>query len=137
MKDLQRELGLTYLFISHNLAVVRHIADRVGVMYLGRLAEVAPSKTLFAMPRHPYTRMLLDTIPDLDMTGRQRTPVAGEVPNPINPPSGCAFHPRCPFAADRCRKERPEPKPTDTGATVACHAVEEGRLPAGPLPAAA
>ena len=133
MKDLQRQLGLTYLFISHNLAVVRHIADRVGVMYLGRLAELGPAKTLFALPRHPYTRMLLDTIPDLEMTGRQRTPVAGEVPNPINPPTGCAFHPRCPFANDRCRSERPEPKLNDTGSTTACHAVEEGRLPAGPL----
>ena len=137
MKDLQRQLGLTYLFISHNLAVVRHIADRVGVMYLGRLAELGPAKNLFALPRHPYTRMLLDTIPDLEMTGRQRTPVAGEVPNPINPPTGCAFHPRCPFANDRCRSERPEPKLNDTGSTTACHAVEEGRLPAGPLPVAA
>ena len=137
MKDLQRQLGLTYLFISHNLAVVRHIADRVGVMYLGRLAELGPAKTLFQLPRHPYTRMLLDTIPDLEMTGRQRTPVAGEVPNPINPPTGCAFHPRCPFANDRCRSERPEPKMNDTGSTTACHAVEEGRLPAGPLPVAA
>jgi len=138
MKDLQRQLGLTYLFISHNLAVVHHIADRVGVMYLGRLAEVAPAKTLFALPRHPYTRMLLDTIPDLEMTGRQRMPVAGEVPNPINPPTGCAFHPRCPFANDRCRAEAPLPLLSDTGAIVACHAVQEGRLPAGPvLPAAA
>ena len=137
MKDLQRQLGLTYLFISHNLAVVRHIADRVGVMYLGRLAELGPAKTLFQLPRHPYTRMLLDTIPDLEMTGRQRTPVAGEVPNPINPPTGCAFHPRCPFANDRCRSERPEPKLNDTGSTTACHAVEEGRLPAGPLTQAA
>ncbi len=137
MKDLQRQLGLTYLFISHNLAVVRHIADRVGVMYLGRLAELGPAKNLFALPRHPYTRMLLDTIPDLEMTGRQRTPVAGEVPNPINPPTGCAFHPRCPFANDRCRSERPEPKLNDTGSRTACHAVEEGRLPAGPLPVAA
>jgi peptide/nickel transport system ATP-binding protein len=138
MKDLQRQLGLTYLFISHNLAVVHHIADRVGVMYLGRLAEVAPAKTLFDLPRHPYTRMLLDTIPDLEMTGRQRMPVAGEVPNPINPPTGCAFHPRCPFANDRCRVEAPLPLLCDTGAIVACHAVQEGRLPAGPvLPAAA
>ncbi|MBM3534723.1 MAG: ATP-binding cassette domain-containing protein [Alphaproteobacteria bacterium] len=137
MKDLQRQLGLTYLFISHNLAVVRHIADRVGVMYLGRLAEIGPKTTLFTLPRHPYTRMLLDTIPDLDMTGCKRTPVAGEVPNPINPPSGCAFHPRCPFANDRCKTERPEPKANETGSITACHAVEEGRPPAGPLPAAA
>ncbi|MBI3452870.1 MAG: ATP-binding cassette domain-containing protein, partial [Rhodospirillales bacterium] len=86
MKDLQREFGLTYLFISHNLAVVYYISDRVGVMYLGRLVELADAKTLFARPQHPYTRMLLDAIPDLDMTGRARTPVAGEVPNPLDPP---------------------------------------------------
>jgi peptide/nickel transport system ATP-binding protein len=135
MKDLQREFGLTYLFISHNLAVVSHISDRVGVMYLGRLAEVAPAKTLFQTPRHPYTRMLLDTIPDLDMTGRQRTPVGGEVPNPITPPSGCTFHPRCPFATARCRAEPPLPRVTDSGALVACHGVEEGRVPEGPVAA--
>ena len=87
MMDLQRRLQLTYLFITHNLAVVYHISTRVGVMYLGRLVEVAPTETLFRRPKHPYTRMLLDTIPDLDMTGRQRTPVAGEVPSPINPPT--------------------------------------------------
>ena len=109
MKDLQRELGLTYLFISHNLAVVYHVSDRVGVMYLGRLVEWADKRTLFRLPRHPYTRMLLDTIPDLEMTGRQRAPVAGEVPNPIDPPTGCAFHPRCPHAAERCRAEVPRP----------------------------
>ena len=135
MKDLQREFGLTYLFISHNLAVVSHISDRVGVMYLGRLAEVAPAKTLFQTPRHPYTRMLLDTIPDLDMTGRQRTPVGGEVPSPITPPSGCTFHPRCPFATERCRAELPLPRVTDNSALVACHGVEEGRVPEGPVAA--
>jgi len=133
MKDLQRQLGLTYLFISHNLAVVYHISDRVAVMYLGRLAEVAPTRTLFRRPRHPYTRMLLDTIPDLAMTGRQRQPVAGEVPSPINPPSGCAFHPRCPFANDRCKAERPEPKSVPDGGLVACHGVEEGRVPDAPI----
>ncbi|MDP1748771.1 MAG: ATP-binding cassette domain-containing protein [Reyranella sp.] len=127
MVDLQRRFGLTYLFISHNLAVVYHISTRVGVMYLGRLVEVAPTETLFTRPKHPYTRMLLDTIPDLDMTGRQRAPVAGEVPSPINPPSGCTFHPRCPFANDRCKAERPMPLAID-GGTVACHAIEEGRL---------
>jgi peptide/nickel transport system ATP-binding protein len=127
MVDLQRRLQLTYLFISHNLAVVYHISTRVGVMYLGRLVEVAPTETLFRRPKHPYTRMLLDTIPDLDMTGRQRSPVGGEVPSPINPPSGCSFHPRCPYANDRCRSERPRPLPIE-GGTVACHAVEEGRL---------
>jgi peptide/nickel transport system ATP-binding protein len=108
MMDLQRRLQLTYLFISHNLAVVYHISTRVGVMYLGRLVEQAPTETLFRRPKHPYTRMLLDTIPDLEMTGRQRAPVAGEVPSPINPPTGCTFHPRCPFANDRCKVERPQ-----------------------------
>ena len=127
MKDLQRARGLTYLFISHNLAVVRHVADEVGVMYLGRLVEVAPKSELFARPRHPYTRMLLDAIPDIRMSGRARTPVQGEVPNPLNPPSGCSFHPRCPHANDRCRRERPQAL-TLAGIRVACHAVEEGRL---------
>jgi peptide/nickel transport system ATP-binding protein len=127
MRDLQDRFGLTYLFISHNLAVVRHMANRIGVMYLGRLVEVAPSRELFRTPRHPYTRMLLDAVPDLDLTGRQRKPVEGEVPNPVNPPPGCAFNPRCPFANERCRTERPLPLPAGN-ATVACHAVQEGRI---------
>ncbi|AOB28170.1 MULTISPECIES: ABC transporter ATP-binding protein [Bordetella] len=127
MKDLQRELGLTYLFISHNLAVVRHVADRVGVMYLGKLVEVAPRDDLFAQPRHPYTRMLLEAIPDLNGAGRPRTAVAGEVPNPLNPPTGCAFHPRCPHANARCKSEAPRALGHGL-AVVACHAVEEGRL---------
>jgi peptide/nickel transport system ATP-binding protein len=127
MKDLQRQFGLTYLFISHNLAVVYQMADRVGVMYLGRLVEVAAADRLFAAPRHPYTRLLLDTIPRVDMTGREREPVAGEVPNPIRPPPGCGFHPRCPFANERCRRERPELFDL-AGTLVACHAAEEGRL---------
>jgi len=126
MKDLQRKQGLTYLFISHNLAVVRHVSDQVGVMYLGRLVEVADKADLFATPRHPYTRMLLDAIPDIHMTGRARTPVQGEVPNPLNPPSGCSFHPRCPHANERCKAERPLLKEFK-GVKVACHAVEEGR----------
>ena len=127
MKDLQRQQGLTYLFISHNLAVVRHVSDHVGVMYLGRLVELAPKRALFGAPRHPYTRMLLDAIPDIHMTGRARTPVQGEVPNPLNPPSGCAFHPRCPHANARCSSERPALKEFQ-GIRVACHAVEEGRI---------
>ena len=127
MKDLQRARGLTYLFISHNLAVVRHVADQVGVMYLGRLVELADKASLFASPRHPYTRMLLDAIPDIAMSGRARTPVQGEVPNPLNPPTGCAFHPRCPHANARCSSERPALK-TLHGIQVACHAVEEGRV---------
>ena len=127
MKDLQRERGLTYLFISHNLAVVRHVSDRVGVMYLGRLVEVADKRTLFAQPRHPYTRMLLDAIPDIRMSGRARTPVQGEVPDALNPPVGCAFNPRCPHANARCRAERPVLTEAD-GVRVACHAVEERRI---------
>ncbi|HEX3861742.1 MAG TPA: oligopeptide/dipeptide ABC transporter ATP-binding protein [Stellaceae bacterium] len=142
MKDLQREFGLTYLFISHNLAVIYQISDRIGVMYLGRLVEVADTDQLFARPRHPYTRLLLETIPRLeaaDGAGQDREPVAGEVPDPIDPPPGCAFHPRCPFANERCRSERPELLPAPDisqtgGALVACHAVAEGRLPAPNTP---
>ncbi len=129
MAELQERLGLTYLFISHNLAVVSHIADRVGVMYLGRVVELAAAEQLFAAPGHPYTRMLMDAIPDLQMSGRARTPVAGEVPNPLAPPAGCAFHPRCPHANARCRSERPQLRAIAGGA-VSCHAVEEGRLSA-------
>jgi peptide/nickel transport system ATP-binding protein len=127
MKDLQREMGLTYLFISHNLAVVHHVADYVGVMYLGRLVEVAPKEELFKNPRHPYTRMLLDAIPDIAMSGRARTPVQGEVPNPLNPPPGCAFNPRCPSATDRCKQERPNLKmigAAENQIQVSCHLVE-------------
>jgi peptide/nickel transport system ATP-binding protein len=127
MKDLQKSHGLTYLFISHNLAVVRHVADQVGVMYLGRLVELADKAELFAKPRHPYTRMLLDAIPDIHMSGRSRTPVQGEVPNPLNPPTGCSFHPRCPHANARCSQERPA-LTVFHGVQVACHAVQEGRI---------
>jgi peptide/nickel transport system ATP-binding protein len=123
MSDLQQRLGLTYLFISHNLAVVSQVADRVGVMYLGRLVELAGAAEIFARPRHPYTRMLLDAVPDLSMSGKPRTPIAGEVPNPLEPPPGCAFHPRCPHANERCTRERP----ALIGA-VACHAVQEQRI---------
>lgn len=128
MKRLQQQYGLTYLFISHDLAVVYYISDDVGVMYLGRLCELADTKTLFARPKHPYTRFLLDAIPDLDMSGRERMPVGGEVPSPINPPTGCSFHPRCPHADIRCKTEVPRLNEHD-GTRVACHAVEEGRLP--------
>ncbi len=122
MSDLQGRLGLTYLFISHNLAVVSQVADRVGVMYCGRIVELAPAAEIFSRPRHPYTRMLLDAVPDLAMTGKPRTPVAGEVPNPLAPPPGCTFHPRCPHANERCRSEVPA-----VIDNVACHAVQEGR----------
>jgi peptide/nickel transport system ATP-binding protein len=107
MRDLQEKFGLTYLLISHNLAVVRHMANRIGVMYLGRIVEIAPTRELFARPRHPYTRMLLDAVPDLAMSGRQRVPVAGEIPSPIDPPSGCTFHPRCPLADAGCKAKAP------------------------------
>ncbi len=127
MKDLQRERRLTYLFISHNLAVVRHMADAIGVMYLGRLVELAERRALFETPRHPYTRMLLDAIPDITMTGRERTPVQGEVPNPLDPPGGCTFHPRCPHADARCAAVRPAMAPF-RGVHVACHAAVDGRL---------
>jgi peptide/nickel transport system ATP-binding protein len=127
MRDLQRELGLSYLFISHDLAVVYHVSDDLGVMYLGQLVEWGPARELFRRPQHPYTRMLLDAIPDLEMSGRRRIPVAGEVPSPISPPSGCHFHPRCPFANQRCRNEAPLPLVAGPS-RVRCHAVEEGRL---------
>ncbi|TGN67299.1 ATP-binding cassette domain-containing protein [Paracoccus liaowanqingii] len=127
MKDLQDEFGLTYVFISHNLQVVRHMATEIGVLYLGRLAEVGGAEALFATPQHPYTRMLLDAVPDIEMTGRRRKKVEGEIPSPIDPPPGCPFHPRCPFANDRCRIE--VPRLTRRGAqAAACHAVEEGRI---------
>ena len=128
MQDLQQRHGLTYLFISHNLAVVRHVADRVGVMVLGRIVELADRHTLFSKPMHPYTRMLLDAVPDVTMSGRARQPVHGDLPNPLQPPTGCSFHPRCLHANERCRVERPALL-TIGGVQVACHAAEEGRLP--------
>ena len=126
MLSVQKKVGLTYLFISHNLSVVHHISDRVGVMYLGRLVELAPKKLLFKSPQHPYTKMLLDAIPDMKMTGKPRIPIKGEVPNPLNPPTGCAFHPRCPIACELCKKEKPQLRDiVIEGETVrvACHAV--------------
>ncbi len=125
MRELQDRQGLTYLFISHNLAVVRHMAAEVGVMYLGRLVEVAPAGALFSRPRHPYTRMLLDAVPDLAMTSRVRPTVPGESPNPLMPPPGCPFHPRCPLAIERCRSERPILRSVGQG-DVACHVAEDG-----------
>ncbi len=129
MRELQERMELTYLFISHNLAVVRHVSDQLGVMYLGRIVEIGPGESIFSNPRHPYTRLLLDAIPDLAMTGRARAPVGGEVPSPIDPPPGCTFHPRCSFANARCGVERPG-YTRDGDVSVACHAVEERRLPA-------
>lgn len=120
MQDLQASLGLTYLFISHNLAVVRHVSDRVGVMYLGRLVELAPTRELFAQPRHPYTQMLLAAIPKLKRGRSVRTAIQGEVPNSLKPPSGCAFHPRCPKASEICQKETPVMRAFE-GIEIACH----------------
>ena len=120
LRDLQEKLGLAYLLITHNLAVVRFMATRVGVMYLGRFVEIAKSDDLFARPRHPYTRVLLDAVPDLAMSGRARTPVGGEPPNPIDPPPGCPFHPRCAFAIERCRSEVPPFRDN-----VACHLAHD------------
>jgi len=120
MRQMQRELGLTYLFISHDLAVVNFISDRIGVMYLGRLVELAPARTILSAPQHPYTRLLLDTVPDVSMSNRDKVRPSGEVPNPITPPSGCHFHPRCPLAEAQCRSAAPVTR--DVGATrVACH----------------
>ena len=122
--DLQEKYGLTYLFIAHDLAVVRHISDRVGVMYLGRLAELAPSDALFATPLHPYTRALLSAVPEPDpKSARSRQRLQGEVPSPLNPPKGCRFHPRCPLARDLCRAEVPALREVAPGHQVACHAV--------------
>jgi peptide/nickel transport system ATP-binding protein len=127
MRDLQDRLGLSYLFISHNLAVVRHMATRIGVMYLGRMVEMARAAELFEAPRHPYTRMLLDALPDLGMTGKLRRPIEGEIPNPLAPPPGCAFHPRCPHAYAPCRTDMPA-LVERSGRAVACHAVEAGKI---------
>ncbi len=131
LEDLQAELGLAYLFISHDLSVVRYIADEIMVMYLGRPVEQGPREALFAEPLHPYTRALLAATPVADPRRRRRrdrSALGGETPSPIDPPSGCPFHPRCPLADARCRRERPEPLQRGDR-QVACHAVEEGRGP--------
>ncbi|HKL69079.1 oligopeptide/dipeptide ABC transporter ATP-binding protein [Salibaculum sp.] len=120
MSDLREELGLTYLFISHDLTVVQHMADVIGVLYLGRLVEEAPRDRLFNEPKHPYTQMLFDAAPRMDAFGREIDPPKGEIPDAINPPPGCAFHPRCPLATDRCRTENPEMRNIGT-TRVACH----------------
>ncbi len=135
LRRLQRELSLTCLFISHNLAVINYVSHDVGVMYLGRLTEVAPTRVLFDAPKHPYTQLLLAALPRLDTRGVERPPIKGEIPSPLDPPSGCAFHPRCPHANGRCRTERPELLAQADGALVACHAVAERRIPV-PLVAA-
>ncbi len=127
LNDLKGELGLTYLFIAHNLAVVEHFSDRVAVMYLGRIVEVADAADLYAGPRHPYTMALLDAVPSPDPARRrERSPVVGEPPGPMSGTSGCAFHRRCPFATEECRRETPTLKPEPglaMGHLVACHHV--------------
>ncbi len=123
MSDLKDDLGLTYLLITHDLTVVRHMADRIGVLYLGRLVEEAEPQALFEDPKHPYTQMLLDAAPQMDGFGREVDPPEGEIPDPINPPSGCAFHPRCPIAVDRCKRDRPQARYLGTR-VVACHLAE-------------
>ncbi|AUQ98130.1 ABC transporter ATP-binding protein [Phaeobacter inhibens] len=123
MSDLKDDLGLTYLFISHDLTVVRHISDRIGVLYLGRLVEEAAPDDLFEAPKHPYTQMLLAAAPKMDAFGREVEPPQGEIPDPINPPSGCAFHPRCPIATAQCSQVRPQMRNIN-GSRVACHLAE-------------
>ena len=129
LRRLQRELGLTCLFISHNLAVINYVSHEVGVMYLGRLVEVAPTRVLFDAPKHPYTQLLLAALRRLEPRGRERPQLKGEIASPLDPPSGCAFHPRCPHANARCRDERPELRDEADGSRVACHAVAERRIP--------
>lgn len=130
MKDLQDDLGLTYLFIAHDLSVVKHISDRVAVMYLGRFAELAPKDAIYSNPLHPYTQALLSSIPVVD-TGEGTEPkkekviLTGDLPSPANPPSGCTFRTRCPQAHDRCAIERPELTEIEKDHYVACHLYTE------------
>ncbi|MFM1851405.1 MAG: hypothetical protein RIS54_1089 [Verrucomicrobiota bacterium] len=121
--DLQREMKLSYLFIAHNLAVVKHVSDRIAIMYLGRIVELADADTIYRAPRHPYTRALISAIPEPDPTrNKQRIVLQGDVPSPINPPSGCPFHPRCPHATDRCKVEVPQLRAAgEPGQQVSCH----------------
>jgi len=123
LEDLQARFGLAYLFIAHDLSVVEHISNRVAVMYLGRIVEIAPARALYASPRHPYTQALLSAVPIPDPAARrrQRILIEGDVPNAIRPPPGCHFHPRCPQAFERCRREAPRLKPVAAGQLAACH----------------
>ena len=126
LRDLQKELNLTYLFISHDLSVVEHISDKVGVMYLGRMVEFASTEDMFAKPMHPYTEALLSAVPVADPKYQMdRIPLKGEIPNPANPPSGCYFHERCQYCIDKCRTESPELKEMPDGRLCACHRAEE------------
>ena len=135
LQDIQQELGLALLFISHDLAIVEHMTHRVAVMYLGKIVEVAPKRAIFAAPRHPYTKALLSAVPVPEPgAARERIILKGDVPSPINPPKGCRFHTRCPFAFDRCRGEEPALRPTEHGHLAACHLHD---LPAAQNPLAA
>jgi len=127
MRSIQREMGLAFLFISHDMAVVEHVSDRVAVMYLGKIVEVADKKLIFAEPLHPYTQVLLNSVPVPDPAApRRQRSVAGEIPSPLNPPKGCHFHTRCPFAIEVCRERAPELRSISDGRSVACHRVETG-----------
>ncbi|KFL25662.1 hypothetical protein JP74_18230 [Devosia sp. 17-2-E-8] len=126
LEDLQEELGLTYLFITHDLSMVRHISDRIGVMYLGKIVELAPNEALYRAPAHPYTQALLASIPVADPEARRDvTPMAGEIPSPINLPSGCRFRTRCPFATTLCTEHEPELRELGDGHAAACHYAED------------
>ncbi|MFP6665474.1 MAG: oligopeptide/dipeptide ABC transporter ATP-binding protein [Deltaproteobacteria bacterium] len=129
LADLQKRHGLAYFFIAHDLRIVAHLSHRIAILYLGRIVEIAPTETLLSQPRHPYTRALLSAVPELDARPKERVVLQGDVPSPISPPPGCAFHPRCPYAEDRCRIERPRLTQTAPGQKVACHV-----LPPLPLP---
>ena len=124
--DLRRDLGLTAVFISHDLGVVRHVCDRVAIMYLGRIVEIAPMTQLYAAPGHPYTRALFDSVPRVGAGRQVFHPIAGEIPSPINPPSGCHFHPRCPLAGARCKREAPALQTSADGRQLACHLAAGG-----------
>ena len=124
--DLRRDLGLTAVFISHDLGVVRHVCDRVAIMYLGRIVEIAPMAQLYGAPGHPYTRALFDSVPRVGAGRQVFHPIAGEIPSPINPPSGCHFHPRCPFAGARCKREAPALQTSADGRQLACHLAAGG-----------
>jgi peptide/nickel transport system ATP-binding protein len=134
LQDIQQELGLALLFISHDLAIVEHMTHRVAVMYLGKIVEIAPKRAIFAAPRHPYTKALLSAVPVPEPgAARERIILKGDVPSPINPPKGCRFHTRCPYAFDRCRSEEPPLRPTEHGHLAACHLHD---LPAAQNPMA-
>jgi oligopeptide/dipeptide ABC transporter ATP-binding protein len=135
LRDLQRQFGLAYIFVSHDLAVVKHIADRVAVMNFGRIVETAPADALFAYPRHPYSRALLSAIPvPKPRAKRDRIILHGEMPSALNPPAGCHFHTRCPYVIDRCRAERPELLPVENGGIAACHRVADLPPPEAMIP---